>query len=134
MNITKTHFIKQTCFRKPAENHRSYYEALQNSETHLKNASAFSRVSDHPKKLCDKRFQDVIVRYQIKFLKLVCYIFYFNQMIFKSSFTKWVEVIAFVSLSVRLFQRRGPREDTASLIALNYILGSMKFFSLCLVG
>ena len=51
-------------------------------------------------------------------------------MIFKSSFTKWVEVIAFVSLSVRLFQRRGPREDTANLIALNYILGSMKLLSL----
>ena len=51
-------------------------------------------------------------------------------MIFKSSFTKWVEVIAFVSLSVRLFQRRGPREDTANLIVLNYILGSMKLLSL----
>ena len=51
-------------------------------------------------------------------------------MIFKSSFTKWVEVIAFVSLSVRLFQRRGAREDTTNLIALNYILGSMKLLSL----
>ena len=65
---------------------------LQNRQAHLKNPAALYkmfRVSDHPGKLYDKEFRDVIVRYQIKFLKIVCYIFYFNQMVFKSSFKKW---------------------------------------------
>ena len=41
-----------------------------------------------------------------------------NQMVFKSSLKSVVEVIVFVSLSVRLFQRRAPREDVATLAAL----------------
>ena len=45
-----------------------------------------------------------------------------------------VEVISFVSLSASVFQRRGSREDSANLVALKYILGSMKLFSLCFVG
>ena len=45
-----------------------------------------------------------------------------------------VEVIVFVSLSVRLFQRCGPREDIANLVALKYNLVSMNLFSLCIVG
>ena len=47
-----------------------------------------SYMSDHSGKLYNKEFRDVIVRYQMKFLKIVCYI-YFNQMVFKSSFKKW---------------------------------------------
>ena len=47
------------------------------------------RFFDHPEKLYDKEFKDIIVRYQIKFLKIVCYVFYFNQIIFKSPFKKW---------------------------------------------
>ena len=39
--------------------------------------------------LCDKEFRDVIVRIRKKFLKIVCYIFDFNQMVFKFSFKKW---------------------------------------------
>ena len=83
----------------------------QNSETHLKNPAALYKIfKECPtihRKLCD-----------VKFLKIVCYIFYFNQMTFKFSFKNGVEV-AFVSLSVRLFQRCGPREDIAILVVLN---------------
>ena len=55
---------------------------LQNRQAHLKNPAALYkmfRVFDHPGKLYDKEFRDVIV----------CYFFYFNQMVFKSSFKKW---------------------------------------------
>ena len=84
---------------------------LQNSQTHLKNRAALYKilkVSDHPEKLYNKEYRDVIVRYQIKLIKIVCYIFYFNQIVFKPFLESGVEVIVFVSSSVWLFQRRGP--------------------------
>ena len=42
-------------------------------------------------------------------------------MVFKFFKKSGVEVIVSVSLSVRLFQRRGPREDIANFLALKYI-------------
>ena len=85
-------------------------------------------------KLCDKELRDVIVRYLIKSIKRKFVIFFilirwFLTFLLKSG----VEDIAFVYLSVRLFQRRGPRKDIANVVALKYIFGSMKLFSLCLV-
>ena len=67
------------------------HNATKQPDTPQKSCSIvqdFQRVSVHPGKLYDIEFRDVIVRYQIKFLKIVCYIFYFNQMVFKSSFKK----------------------------------------------
>ena len=70
-----------------------YHIMLQNSETHLKNPGALYKIfKECPtilRKLCDKEFRDVIVRYQIKFLKIACYIYYFNQMVFKIFLKKW---------------------------------------------
>ena len=86
----------------------SFYRVmLQNSEAHFKNDTALDSL--------------------VIFLTLIRW---FLSFLLKSG----VEVIVFVSLSVRLFQRRGPREDIANLVALKYILGSMKLFLLCLVG
>ena len=42
-------------------------------------------------------------------------------MVFKFFKKSGVEVIVSVSLSVRLFQRRGPHEDIANFLALKYI-------------
>ena len=65
---------------------------LQNSETHLKNDAALYKIfKECPTiigKLCDKEFRDVILRYRKKFLKIVCYIFDFNQMVLEFSFKK----------------------------------------------
>ena len=65
---------------------------LQNSETHLKiDAALYKTFKEYPttiKKLCDNEVRDVIARYRKKFLKIVCYIFDFNQMVFKFSFKK----------------------------------------------
>ena len=67
---------------------------LQNSKTHLRNSAAFYKTfKECPTtlgKLYDKEFKDVVVQYRIKFLKIVRYIFYFNQMVFKFSFKKWI--------------------------------------------
>ena len=60
---------------------------LQNSETYL-NSTRFLK-SVKPRELYHKEFKNVIVRYQMKFLKIVCYILYFNQMVFKGPFKKW---------------------------------------------
>ena len=40
-----------------------------------------------------------------------------------TSFTKWGKVIVFVSISVKLFQRRGLCKGITNLAALTYILG-----------
>ena len=112
------------------------HNATKQPDTPQKSCSIvqdFQRVSVHPGKLYDIEFRDVTVRYQIKFLKIVTFfilIRWFLSLLLK----KGVEVIVFVSLSVRLFQTRGPREDIADLVALRYIFGSMKLFSLCLIG
>ena len=66
-----------------------------------------------------------MVRHRKKFLEIVMFLIlirWFLSFLLKNE----VEVIVFVSLSVRLFQRRGSREDIANLVALNYISGSMK--------
>ena len=66
---------------------------LQNSETHLKNHAVlykiFKECPTTTGKLCNKEFRDVTVRYRKKFLNIVCYIFDFNQMVFKFSFKNW---------------------------------------------
>ena len=70
-----------------------YRVMLQNSETHLKNGAALYKIfRECPTtigRLCDKEFRDVIAWYRKKFLKIVCYTFDFNQMVFKFSFKKW---------------------------------------------
>ena len=80
---------------------------LQNSETHLKiDAALYKTFKEYPttiKKLCDNEVRDVIARYRKEFLKIVCYIFDFNQMVLSFLLKKEIEVIVFVSLSVRLF-------------------------------
>ena len=68
------------------------HSATKQPHTYLKNPAALYKIfkdCDHPGKLYNEKFRDVIVRYQIKFLKIVSYIFYFNQRVFKSSFKKW---------------------------------------------
>ena len=66
---------------------------LLNSEIHLKNDAALYKIfNECPTtigKLCDKELRDVIAQYRKKFLKIVCYIFDFNQMVLKFSFKKW---------------------------------------------
>ena len=42
------------------------------------------------------------------------------------------EFVVFKSLSVCLFQIRGPRDDIANLVTLNRIFGSLKLYSLYL--
>ena len=105
-----------------------YRIMLQTSETHLKILAGLYkifRVSDNPGILCEKTFRDVLVRNQIK-IKIVCYFSDFNRMVFKTFLwflrlllKSGVKVIIFASMSIRLFQRGGPREDIANLIALN---------------
>ena len=68
-------------------------------------------------KLCDKKFRNFIAWYQ----KKIVYVFDFNQMVFKLFKKSGVEVTVSVSLSVTLFQRRGPHEDIANFLALKYI-------------
>ena len=66
-----------------------------------------------------------MVRHRKKFLEIVMFLIlirWFLSFLLKNG----VEVIVFVSLSVRLFQRRGSREDMANLVDLKYISGSMK--------
>ena len=102
-------FIQKTC-RRPEENQSSNHQAPYNHKirkTHLSNLAALykilKRVSEHPGKLCDKEFRDVIVWCQIKFLKQIVIfmilIRWFSSLLLKSG----VEVIVFASLSVRLF-------------------------------
>ena len=43
------------------------------------------------------------------------------------------EFVVFKSLSVCLFQIRGPRDDIANLVTLSKIFGSLKLYSLYLV-
>ena len=43
------------------------------------------------------------------------------------------EFVVFKSLSVCLFQIRGPRDDIANLVTLSKIFGSFKLYSLYLV-
>ena len=43
------------------------------------------------------------------------------------------EFVVFKSLSVSLFQIRGPRDDIANLVTLSKIFGSVKLYSLYLV-
>ena len=43
------------------------------------------------------------------------------------------EFVAFKSLSVCLFQIRGPRDDIANLVTLSKIFGFLKLYSLYLV-
>ena len=44
------------------------------------------------------------------------------------------EFVVFKSLSVCLFQIRGPRDDIADLVTLSKIFGSLKLYSLYLAG
>ena len=70
-----------------------YCVMLQNSEIRFKNYAAMYKVFKEcptiTEKLCNKEFRDVKVRDRKKIFKIVCYIFDFNQMIFKFSFKKW---------------------------------------------
>ena len=43
------------------------------------------------------------------------------------------EFVVFKSLSVCLFQMRGPRDDIANFVTLSKIFGSVKLYSLYLV-
>ena len=43
------------------------------------------------------------------------------------------EFVVFKSLSMSLFQRRGPRDDIANLVTLTEISGSFKLYSQCRV-
>ena len=43
------------------------------------------------------------------------------------------EFVVFKTLSVCLFQIRGPRDDIANLVTLSKIFGSLKLYSLYLV-
>ena len=63
---------------------------LQNSETEFKNPAALYKIL----KECPNTSENYAIKslemlwYQIKFLKIACYIFDFNQILFKSSFKK----------------------------------------------
>ena len=102
---------------------------LQNNNKHLQNPDA--RVFHHPRKFCIKRFRDAVLNIKQNPLKLfvifLILVRWFLNLLLKSG----VEVIVFISLSVKLLLRRGPPEDISNF--LNFRFHKVCFAMLCCV-
>ena len=102
---------------------------LQNNNKHLQNPDA--RVFHHPRKFCIKRFRNAVLNIKQNPLKLfvifLILVRWFLNLLLKSG----VEVIVFISLSVKLLLRRGPPEDISNF--LNFRFHKVCFAMLCCV-
>ena len=76
---------------------------MRHTSKMMQHCTRFLKSVQAPSKNYAVKSLDVIVRYRKKFLKIVCYIFDFNQMVFKFSFKKlgWSNCICiFISKTI----------------------------------